>query len=157
MHAAGEERQRRDFRDSLQARARKYPFLAAHISVASVLAPVDFNELPLHLFVAQIFAELIHPGVGELPIVVEPRPVLPAVKLRTSHALRRKQADCLKCGALKRAARIHQDAIHVEDNYGELAGHRAETESADQREPAMEILLVPQKILRKTRAHRLPR
>ena len=55
------------------------------------------------------------------------------MKLRMSYALRRKQADRLKCGALKRAARIHQDAIHVKDNYRELAGHRAGIESADHR------------------------
>ena len=84
-------------------------------------------------FVAGIIAKLIHPGVGELPIVVEPRAILPAVKFRTSHALRRKQADGLKCGALKRATRIHQDAIHVEDNYRQLVGHRTEIESAAQR------------------------
>ena len=62
-------------------------------------------------------AKILHPGVRQLPIVVEAGPVLPFVQLPPTDTLAGEMPHCLEHGALIRFAHIDEHAIHVENNH----------------------------------------
>ena len=79
-NAPGKEREFGAARQASQAGSRKKPLFARHVSLP-VLSPVKLHELALHFVVFEFAAERSHPCGGELPVVVEARPVFPAMQL----------------------------------------------------------------------------
>lgn len=115
--ASGENGELGSFRETRETGIAQEPFFLANIAL-TILTPVNFLVLLFYLVEGDIAAELVDPGSGKFPIVVEAGAIFPDVQLAEGDAFFGEEFYGLKRGQLEGAAHIYQNAIYVENYDG---------------------------------------
>jgi hypothetical protein len=120
--APGENAELRFLREARESGIAQEPLFFAHVSLA-ILAPVEFLEFLFYFVEGGVRAQVVYPGGGKFPIVVESGSIFPGVKFAQGDAFFGEKFHGLQGGELEGVARIHQDAIYIE-NYDGGIGFR---------------------------------
>jgi hypothetical protein len=73
-------------------------------------------KLSFDLFEVNVETEFLHPGGAEYPIVIEPGAIFPGMELAHGDWFFGEEPYGFNRGAMKRLARVNQDAVHVEND-----------------------------------------
>jgi hypothetical protein len=116
-------------REARKSGIAQEPFFFAHVPLA-ILAPVEFLELLFYFVEGDVCAQVVYPGGGKFPIVVEAGAIFPGVEFAQGDAFFGEKFHGLQGGKLEGVTRIHEHAIYIENYDGgvglrELAARRS--------------------------------
>ena len=68
-------------------------------------------------------SDLFYPSRGKLPIIVEAGAIFPAMKLPPRNSFASEKSYSFKRRLLKRTSRVHQNAVHIENDHNGIESH----------------------------------
>src|SRR4029077_15626084 len=102
---------------ALDLRGRNQQLFLAHVSRLAVLAPIEWLKSGASFLIRRWPPQRGSPSRNHAPVVVITRLGFPFIQLRPGDAFPGKEAYRLERRAPEAAAHVHQDAIHIEDEY----------------------------------------